>query len=168
MDNISIDLYLEELESGQSYDFNDWFVVPKICAGVYTVWNDRQLIYVGMSGRALSAAAIQEHRTANGKTKGLATRLKAHGSGRRSGDQFCVYVGDRLVLPTLSSGQIQEIAKGNLSFDSLIKYYIQNNLTFRYIETADDKIAYRLENAIKGGALKAGKPFLNPASAPVL
>jgi hypothetical protein len=29
---------------------------------------------------------------------------------RRSGDQFCVYVADRLVLPTLSQDDIMAIA----------------------------------------------------------
>jgi len=121
-----------------------------------------ELIYVGMSGRSMSAESITEHRTANLRARGLSTRLKAHASGRRSGDQFCVYVGDRLVLPTLTSNDIAEIVSGKLSFDKLIRDYIQENLIFRFVETENDKIAYELENTIKGGALNAGKPFLNP------
>ena len=71
-------------------------------------------------------------------------QLKAHASGRRSGDQFCVYVGDRLVLPTLTSNDIAEIVSGKLSFDKLIRDYIQENLIFRFVETENDKIAYEL------------------------
>jgi hypothetical protein len=32
--------------------------VPKVAAGVYTVWEDDRLIYVGMSGRALTSEDI--------------------------------------------------------------------------------------------------------------
>ena len=115
-----------------------------------------------MAGRSMSAEKIEEHRNINSKAKGLRERLKTHTSGRRSGDQFCVYVADRLVLPTLSSDSIAEIADGKLSFDKLIRDYIHENLTFRFVETENDKIAFELENAIKGGALNAGKPYLNP------
>jgi len=162
MDGLELNTYLDTLENGGSYPFNDWSTIPRICAGVYTIWRDQELIYVGMSGRSMTAESITEHRTANLRARGLSTRLKAHASGRRSGDQFCVYVGDRLVLPTLKNNNIEEIANGKLSFDKLIRDYIHENLTFRFVETENDKIAYELENAIKGGVLEAGKPFLNP------
>ena len=41
-------------------------------------------------------------------------RLASHASGRRSGDQFLIYVCDRLVLPRLGN-RIGEIAGGALS-----------------------------------------------------
>jgi len=41
----------------------------------------------------------------------LYTRLRSHASGRRSGDQFCIYVADRFVLPTLSQEDIMAITK---------------------------------------------------------
>lgn len=156
---------LETLEDGQIHHFRKWSstIVPKICAGVYTIWKDEQLIYVGMSGRSMSSEIIAEHRNSGLKAKGMFTRLKSHSSGRRNGDQFCIYVGDRLVLPLLSNEQIQAIVKGQLSFDKLIKDYIHTNLTYRFVETENDKLAYQLENAIKNGILKAGKPFLNPS-----
>lgn len=153
---------LHELEYGKLHSFNELAFIPKICAGVYSVWNEQKLIYVGMSGRSMSAEMISEHRNSNSKAKGLVTRLKAHASGRRSGDQFCIYVGDRLVLPSLTSDQIADIANGNLSFDKLIKEYIHRQLAFRFVETENDKIAYHIEIAVKDGALNAGKPFLNP------
>jgi hypothetical protein len=153
---------LYELENGTAYSFSDWSIVPRICAGVYTIWNERTLIYVGMSGRSLSAETITEHRKSNSRARGLVTRLKAHASGRRSGDQFCVYISDRLVLPSLTSEQIAQIAEGNLSFDRLIRDYIHEQLSFRFVETESDGTACQLENAIKGGALNAGKRFLNP------
>ena len=49
-----------------------------------------------MSGRDIENAKLQ------GKKKyGLVTRLHSHASGRLSGDQFCVYVANRLVIPSL-------------------------------------------------------------------
>jgi len=65
-------------------------------------------------------------------------------------------------IPTLTNNNIEEIANGKLSFDKLIRDYIHENLTFRFVETEKDKIAYELENAIKNGTLNAGKPFLDP------
>lgn len=157
---------LNALEFGKAYKFSAWSnknnTIPKICAGVYTIWQDRLLIYVGMSGRSLSAELIQEHRNGNSKAKGLFTRLKDHASGRRSGDQFCVYVGDLLVLPTLTRSQIEEIANRRLSFDRLIKNYIHNFFTYRFVETQSGEQAFHLEDAIKRGGLKSGKPLLNP------
>jgi hypothetical protein len=157
---------LETLEYGEIHYFRDWSnnILPKICAGVYTIWKDEQLIYVGMSRRSLSAEIIREHKTTGSKAKGLFNRLKSHASGRRSGDQFCVYVADRLVLPTLTRKQIEAIASKELNFDNLIREYIHTYLFYRFVETENDKGAFQLENAIKLGALKAGKPYLNPSN----
>jgi hypothetical protein len=82
--------------------------------GVYTVWRGDQLIYVGMAGRALGPSA-DTNRPASTELTGLRNRLASHAYGRRSGDQFCIYVFDRLVLPTLSLQQIQNAARGQLS-----------------------------------------------------
>jgi hypothetical protein len=91
---------IADLTRGPAYSFADWPnpLVPKFGAGVYTIWHkDGRFIYVGMSGRGMTA----ETRRRN-TPQGTYTRLQSHASGRRSGDQFCVYVADRLVLPTLS------------------------------------------------------------------
>jgi hypothetical protein len=67
-------------------DFHDIEEVPTTGAGIYTIWNVRgELVYVGIAGRNMAG-------------KGLRGRLKSHYQGRRSGDQFCVYVSDRYVL----------------------------------------------------------------------
>ena len=44
-----------ELEGGPAYQFAKWpnTHVPKVAAGVYTIWHGTQLIYVGMSGRGM-------------------------------------------------------------------------------------------------------------------
>jgi hypothetical protein len=45
---------------------------------------------------------------------------------RRSGDQFCVYVFDLLILPTLSCEQIESAAHGQLSLDGLTRELIRH------------------------------------------
>jgi hypothetical protein len=56
------------------------------------VWRGDEFVYVGISYRDPTA-------TTNKGAKGLYGRLASHASGRRSGDQFCIYVCDRFVLP---------------------------------------------------------------------
>lgn len=121
------------------------------------------LIYVGMSGQGGGASedAVAQA-VERGRPWGLWTRLNSHASGRRSGDQFCVYVGDRLVLPTLTSSDIQNVANGSLSFDSLVRSYIRDNLEFRFAVTTSGQDALAAERAIKSGAL-GSLPFLNPS-----
>jgi hypothetical protein len=50
---------VQELEAGPVHRFQDWpnEHVPKRAAGVYTVWDSERLLYVGMSGRAMTATA---------------------------------------------------------------------------------------------------------------
>jgi hypothetical protein len=117
------------------------------------------LQYVGMSGRG-TASAAQVNSSSVGKPWGLATRLASHASGRRSGDQFCVYVADYLVLPTLSAADIQQIASRQVLLDDLIRRYIRSRLSFRFAETASGGDALRLEVAARKGALGA-VPHLN-------
>jgi hypothetical protein len=93
--------------------------------------------------------------------KGLWTRLNAHASGNRSGDQFCVYVGDRFVVPELTRSQ-QQLAAGTLSLDGLIRAFVRERLAYRFVVTADGTEAARLEGAVRRGALPTGKPYLNP------
>jgi len=154
-----------KLERGRVYHFQDWPnpAIPLISAGVYTVWSDATLIYVGMAGRSLNATDVMRLRSQGGKPTGLFSRLNSHVSGRRSGDQFCIYVGDRFVMRTLRPRQIASIAAGKLSLDRLVQSYIHQHLSYRFIETPDGKTAFRIESSIRRGALSAGKPLLNAA-----
>src|SRR5262252_5668774 len=97
-----------ELGRGVAHSFADWPnpSVPSFGAGVYTIWHkDDRFIYVGMSGRGIAADTVRRN-----TPHGIYTRLQSHASGRRSGDQFCVYVADRLVLSTLTQQDIADIA----------------------------------------------------------
>ena len=143
------------------YRFSDWpnKEVPNFAAGVYTVWDQQdRFIYVGMSGRHIDTETPLTNRP-----HGLITRLSSHASGRRSGDQFCVYVGDRLVLPLLSRQEIENIASGQASFDHLIRRYIHDHFRYRFMVTPTGLRARRLEAFLKSGKSSAGLPLLNPS-----
>jgi hypothetical protein len=129
-------------------------VIPSGGAGVYTIWDDeRALIYAGVAGR-------------NPQGKGLASRLRSHASGRRSGDQFCVYVADHYVLPSLSRKDIAAISASRLSMDALVRKTIHQRFALRFVSTPDYLTALEIERDIKSGSLGAGAPRLNPSSRP--
>ncbi len=92
---------------------------------------------------------------------GSQVRLKSHRAGRRSGDQFCVYVGDWLVFPNLTSSEIEAIATRAVSFDHLIRDFIQSRLGFRFVETQSGTAALELERLGRAGSL-GQLPLLNP------
>lgn len=155
---------LAELSTGPVHRFSDWpnAEVPLRKAGVYTVWRAEELVYVGMAGRAIALVGDQD----DGRPKaGLRGRLASHASGRRSGDQFCIYVFDRLVLPALSRDQIESAGAGQLSLDALTRAYIHANLRYRLTFTTDAAEARQLERHIQGVGLLGHLPLLNPGTA---
>ncbi len=141
---------------GPIHWFADWPIadVPVTGSAVYTVWNrEGVFVYVGMSGRSATATG-----------KGPWGRLHSHASGRRSGDQFCIYVCDRLVLPGLHN-RIGEIADGSLSLDAETRSFIRAQLGFRCLSVASPDMAYQIEGMIIRGGLLIGTPLLNPLRA---
>lgn len=120
---------------------------------MYTIWSRGG--YVGMSRQSFIAGIA-----GNGEA-GPWGRLNSHASGRRSGDQFCVYVSDRLVLPTLHN-RIHEIADGSLSLDTATREYIRGNLGFRWVAMDNGKTAFEAERRLQRGEGLCGKPLLNP------
>jgi len=88
--------------------------------------------------------------------------LQSHRNGRRGGDQFCLYVFDRFVLPNLSPEQISAAASGVGIMDQLTQEFIQSQLTYRFVEVIDGLTALRIERLIRSGRFNAGKPLLNP------
>jgi hypothetical protein len=149
-----------KLAEGTTHSFRDWPnpAVPTFGAGVYTIWDKNgRFIYVGMSGRGINADTI--HRNT---PYGIHTRLQSHANGRRSGDQFCVYVADRLVLPMLSPEDIAAIASGRHQMDVFVRRYIHENLSYRFALVPDGSAAYAVEKTIKRGQWEHGRPLLNP------
>lgn len=157
---------LDELETGPAYRFADWpnKAVPK-SPGVYTIWQKEQLIYVGMAGRGVAVAELNEEGEPTRKTRGLFGRLNTHANGKRSGDQFSIYVCDRFVVPQLSADELGLLEKGRFDLDARTKAHVRQHYEYRYVVTETGMAAANLENQVKGGALGTGTPLLNPAKA---
>jgi hypothetical protein len=148
-----MDSELRELREGASHPFSAFRtlgdIVPAVGAGAYTIWDEAgSLVYVGIAGR-------------NPHGTGLASRLRSHASGRRSGDQFCVYVADHYVLPELTRKEIADIRDSRLSMDVLVRDCIHRRFTFRLVSVDSYSAAMGIEKAVKEGALGA-PPRLNP------
>jgi hypothetical protein len=141
---------------GPMHWFSDWPVgeVPQAGSLVYTIWDrDGLFVYVGISGRSQGQSS---------RSKGPLGRLASHASGRRSGDQFLIYVCDRLVLPRLGN-RIPEIADGALSLDAETKAYVRANLGFRWLAVDGPGSAFALERSLQAGDYDPpGSPLLNP------
>ena len=74
------DLHVAELSRGEAYSFSSWPnpSVPAFGAGVYTIWhNDGRFIYVGMSGRGITAETLRRN-----TPHGIYTRLRSHAPHR--------------------------------------------------------------------------------------
>lgn len=125
--------------------------MPRRAAGVYTVWRKTELIYVGTSGRGAAAEAFAASPGLPGKAMGLWTRLNSHASGRRSGDQFNVYICDRFIIPALTPAQQHDIGHGHLLLDQLTRAYIRQHLNYRFQVFPDGTSALAIERDIRAG-----------------
>ena len=136
-----LEMQLHSLKSGPLHHFADWpnKDMPRAAAGVYSIWNKRDdFVYVGMAGNGKTADDIAAA-LAKGRTTGLRDRLGSHASGRRSGDQFCIYVQDLLLLPQLTTDDLDKIVTRELAIDRLVRDYVQEHLSYRYVITEDGK-----------------------------
>ena len=141
----------------ERYWFRDWpnQAIPAVAAGVYIVWQGDRLIYAGMSGR-------QIEKNLGKKKYGLVTRLDSHAKGRLSGDQFNVYVANRLVIPGLEQSQLPRFEDGSLTLDLLTRQYIHQHFQYQYLIVDSSKEAFALEKKCQGGEIFGKKPLLNP------
>ena len=119
----------DDLNHQPVHRFADWpnRDVPKGKPGVYLIYLGNDLKYVGMASANLYG------------------RLNQHARGKRSGDQFYVYVGDRLVMSKLSIDQMKGVFSGEYSLDDAIKEFVRSQLSYRYLVVADDPTARALE-----------------------
>jgi hypothetical protein len=124
---------------------------------VYAIWRDPgELVYVGMSGRGL------ETRSTTGKRFGLWTRIASHAKGRLSGDQFCVYVANRYVIPALMPSELPKFASGELTLDTLTRRYISEHFSYSFTLVDTSQEAHALEREGRRGLTFGMKPTLNP------
>ena len=130
--------------------------IPNKGSIIYSVWDKKEnFIYIGISGLQKSL-----------EKRSPLSRMISHASGRRSGDQFCIYIHDFYVIPKL-------IEKGEYNpsiafLDKLTKDFIQNNLSYRFVSFKtdnSDKIVRSLENKIKSGVF-GFSPSINGSTPP--
>ncbi|MCP4323969.1 MAG: hypothetical protein GY787_19345 [Alteromonadales bacterium] len=145
------------MQFSERFRFSDWpnKSIPKVAAGIYAIWNGDELFYCGMSGREIE-------KNLHKKKYGLITRLHSHSTGRLSGDQFCVYVANRLVIPSLKQSDLPFFASGELKLDELTKWYIHDHLDYQYVLVESSSEAYAVETKARNGELFGQKPRLNP------
>jgi hypothetical protein len=146
-------------EFSRRFRFADWpnQEVPLVSAGVYAVWEGEQLIYCGMA-RAKLESAIELGR----KKRGLRQRLTSHASGRLSGDQFCVYIASRLVVPELPAQTLPRLRAGTETLDALTKKYIHDKLDYQFACVQSSAEALELEQNCRQGRVFGVQPLLNP------
>ena len=92
----------------------------------------------------------------------LTTRLASHASGRLSGDQFRVYVANRLVIPGLTAEQLGQFSSGELTLDALTRQYIRDRLEYQFACVESSAEAFALERQCRDGSVFGVKPLLNP------
>ena len=110
--------------------------------------------YIGMSWR--------DHRE-DPRAKGVHSRLASHASGRRSGDQFNVYICDHFVIPDLAHDQLQDLRDGKRILDQLTKGYIRTHLEFSVWIAPGGQTARDVEHELRAiGLPEFGRPLLNP------
>jgi hypothetical protein len=148
---------IHELEDGPAHAFRDWpakhFDIGP--SGVYTVWKGDLFLYVGM--------AYAHRGDDNPRAQGVFGRLASHASGRRSGDQFAVYMCDRFVVPHLSHDELDALARGERFLDARTREYIHDHLTYRVVITESGAVARQLEALVRRGGLpRSGRPQINP------
>jgi hypothetical protein len=151
---------IESNDFSKRYRFSEWpnTEIPLITAGLYVIWDDKQLVYCGMSERE-----IEKYKYSNSKKKyGLINRLNSHASGRLSGDQFCVYVANRIVIPSLEPELLEQFRDGTMNLDRLTKRYVHDRLEYQYALVENSAEAFAAENLCSNGTVFGVKPYLNP------
>ena len=126
--------------------------IPEYGSILYAIFLDeKEFIYIGIGGVKGEKARSRDPRS----------RIREHTSGRRSGDQFCIYIQDFYVIPTLLNEEYRP-QKGYL--DRLVKEFIQSRLSFRFVvfQSEDSNLIVRkLEREIQEGLHLNMKPSIN-------
>ena len=126
--------------------------IPEYGSILYAVFLDKkEFIYIGIGGVAGSTARSRDPRS----------RTLEHTSGRRSGDQFCIYIQDFYVIPTLLN---EEYRPQKEYLDRLVKEFVKSRLSFRFVvfQSEDSNLIVRkLEREIQEGIYLNMKPSIN-------
>jgi hypothetical protein len=153
---------LQNLNDCPKRKFSEWLKsdIESVRTGVYCIWNENdELVYVGMSGREYSK------KIGSTKPYGLRLRLHKHASGKLSGDQFCVYVANRIIIPQLLSENLSEYSSkfsdGTLTLNLKVKEHIHKHFSYNFTYTENEQESYLLEDYIRKKGINNKKSFLN-------
>ena len=123
--------------------------IPKFGSIIYTIWNNAdEWIYVGIGGLGQSPGTPLHKRNP-------VSRIQQHKSGRRSGDQFCIYVHDCFVVPKLDNTKYKFV-KGALDHQTKKLYTRKFILPLccdpkrREVFNWCEKIESQLKNGLEG------------------
>lgn len=151
-------LPMHRLEVDPLHRFRDWPHpdVPANAPGVYSVWFDGRLLYIGVAGIRLGPPPrLDEWRT------GVRGRLAAIVDGQRP-NTFLRLLADRLVLRALTAAQVRDVAHGETTVMELTRAFVREYLTYRVVITNDGTEARRLARRAREGLPVAGPPLFNP------
>jgi hypothetical protein len=154
----AFELARQQLSMGPLHAFRDQPdpAIPQVAAGCYTVWDDTgRSSMQGWGGRGLTAQDIEVRQNdPKAKARGIRDRLAAHRSGRRSGDQFAVYVFDRFVLGSLTPEQLSAAVAGKRKLDDDVQTFIRERLFYRWWQARDGAEAFALEETLVTAGLE--------------
>jgi hypothetical protein len=79
-----------------------------------------------------------------------------------SGDQLCVYVANRLVIPDRRPEQLASFRGGSIKLDTLNRVYIRDKFEFQHSVLKTSGAAHEFERPGQSGVLFGFKPLLYP------
>ena len=135
----------EALFSGQLHKYANWpnpKVPPK--PGVYAVWQEEELVWVGSAGGSLRS------------------RFEKHFKGQRRGSEFLKAVFARLMFRHLGLEKAMKMAgETQLLVDVITAKFVKEHLSYQYLPTPNEKTAEFIATAICQGKTRFPQPFLN-------
>lgn len=116
--------------------------------GVYALWEGKELLYIGYTRKNLKAPSAS--------FSGIKNRLHSHRYGGGSFGQalFMVKVGR-----TFKKRDWDRIASGQVSMHKDVQEYVQNRVSYTFVETKTAKDAKKLEKFLHENEKRA--PLLN-------
>ena len=137
----------EELLASPLHQYSNWpnAKVPNR-PGVYAVWENDELVWVGSAGGSLRS------------------RFERHVKGQRRGSKFLVAVYSRLLFRHMGLEKAMQTAgETQLLVDAITGKYVKQQLAYRYLPTEDEPTAEQIAHLICRGETSSEKPYLNPA-----
>jgi hypothetical protein len=153
---------LEQLEIGPAVKMGELLAAEgrevTTSTGVYTIWLDSQLLYVGLSWRRPSD-------TTNKNAKGVFGRLKVYYDGGKNTD-FMRALRRHIVVPSLTGEHMSTVGRGERDLAERTRLFAHDRLALRtWACSAED--AREIRRIVKQGSLtSSGPPVLNARRRP--